>query len=375
MSLDFDEFDSLEAKSEEVEDKYEDIEPKGITFGIIGVGQGGCRLADTFYQIGYRKIILFNTTEKDMQGVNAPRKHWIVPNESDGAGKDVEVGEKVAKTCIPDLVKKMNTMFKNVTNILICVGAGGGSGTGSASIFANACKQWVYDNSGDYSGTKVGFLVALPARSESSKVLSNTSYLLSKIVDDKYSPIIFVDNQRIAQAVRANALNKWQQSNKLVCNLFDVFNSMSAKETELDTFDPKDYADVLAHGVTTMAIAGIPESALSINNSDLARDTILSDKVKTTLKQSMLLQDVDISTATHASFIVTCRKEALEQMDGNTIPKLSETIINMMGGDLGKSVTVHKGVYLLNEEKIRIFMLFSGMQFPKKKIEEYKMAK
>jgi cell division GTPase FtsZ len=374
MSLDFNEFDTLEAKSEEIEDKYEDLEPKGIVFGIIGVGQGGCRLADTFYQIGYRKIILFNTTEKDMQGLLTPRKHWVVPSESDGAGKDVEVGERVAKACIPDLIKKMNTVFKNVSNILICVGAGGGSGTGSASIFANACKQWVYDCNGDYSGTKVGFLVALPARSESSKVLSNTSYLLSKIVDDKYSPIIFVDNQRIAQAVKSNALNKWQQSNKLVCSLFDVFNSMCARETELDTFDPKDYADVLSHGVTTMAIAGIPESALKTNESELVRDTILSDKVKTTLKQSMLLQDVDISTATHASFIVTCRKEALEQMDGNTIPKLSETIINMMGGDLGKSVTVHKGVYLLNEEKIRIFMLFSGMQFPSKKIEEYKMA-
>jgi cell division GTPase FtsZ len=272
----------------------------------------------------------------------------------------------------------MNLIFKNVSNIIICVGAGGGSGTGSCKVFADTCCQWIYTNNGDYSNTKVGFLIALPARSESSKVLSNTKLLLDNILNEKYSPIIFVDNQRITQAVKANALNRWNQANALVCSLFDVFNTLSAQETSLDTFDPKDFSDVLSHGIMTMAISSVPESSLKIGEeSELARDTILSDKVKQTLKNSLLLQDVDISTATHASVLISCRKQALEQMDGNTIPKLSETLLSMMGNEIDKQVTLHRGIYInenIRESKIRIFLMFSGMKFPLSKMNEYENA-
>lgn len=376
--IDFDDLDSLEAEEQQQEDKFEDVEIKGLSFGIIGVGQGGNRIAESFYNLGYRKIILFNTTEKDMQGLSVPKKHWVVAKDMEGAGKNPSIGEQAAKSVIPDLIKKMNLIFKNVSNIIICVGAGGGSGTGSCKVFADTCCQWIYTNNGDYSNTKVGFLIALPARSESSKVLSNTKLLLDNILNEKYSPIIFVDNQRITQAVKANALNRWNQANTLVCSLFDVFNTLSAQETSLDTFDPKDFSDVLSHGIMTMAISSVPESSLKIGEeNDLARDTILSDKVKQTLKNSLLLQDVDISTATHASVLISCRKQALEQMDGNTIPKLSETLLSMMGNEINKQVTLHRGIYInenIKESKIRIFLMFSGMKFPLSKINEYENA-
>ena len=376
--VDFDELDELEAEEQVQEDKFEDVEIKGLSFGIIGVGQGGNRLAEAFYNLGYRKVILFNTTEKDLQSLSVPKKHWIVAKDVEGAGKNPSIGEQAAKSVIPDLIKKMNLMFMNVTNIIICVGAGGGTGTGASKVFADTCCQWIYTNNGDYSKTKVGFLIALPSRSESTKVLANTKLLLDNIVNDKYSPILFVDNQRITQAVKANALNRWSQANKLVCSLFDVFNTLSAQETSLDTFDPKDFSDVLSHGIMTMAIASVPESNLKIGeDGELARDTILSDKVKSTLKNSLLLLDVDIRTSTHASVLITCRRKALEQMDSNTIPKLCETLLSMMGNEIQKQVTLHRGIYLVKEneeQKIRIFLLFSGMNFPLNKMKEYENA-
>ena len=122
--MDFGDLDELEAEEQVQEDKYEDTEIKGLPFGIIGVGQGGNRLAESFYNLGYRKVILFNTTEKDMQGLSVPRKHWVVAKDIEGAGKNPDIGEKAAKSVIPDLIKKMNLIFKNINNIIICVGAG-----------------------------------------------------------------------------------------------------------------------------------------------------------------------------------------------------------------------------------------------------------
>ena len=122
--MNFEDLDGLEAQEQVQDDKYEDIEVKGLTFGIIGVGQGGNRIAESFYELGYRKVILFNTTEKDMQSLAVPRKHWVVAKDVEGAGKNPAIGEQAAKDVIPDLIKKMNVIFKNVTNIIICVGAG-----------------------------------------------------------------------------------------------------------------------------------------------------------------------------------------------------------------------------------------------------------
>ena len=375
----FKDLDDLEAEVVAPEEKYEDKVVVGVNFGFIGVGQGGSRLADTFYNIGYRKVLLFNTNENDMEGLSTPRSGWILADGMKGAGKNPEFGEKAAKSIIPDLLKRMNQKFIDVKNIIICVGAGGGSGTGSAAIIAEACKQWIYNTTGDTTGTKVGFMVALPARSESSHVLANTDYLIKRIMKSEYSPIIFVDNQRITTTIKANALNKWTQANNMVCQLFHIFNVMSVKQTPYDTFDPQDYTEVLKHGVTTIAMTSISESSIKIDdNTGVAKPTLLSDKVRVSLGSNLLLQDVDISTATHAAVIISCREAALRQMDANTVPKLQETIISMMGGDLGKSVVVNRGLYTREDDdedsKIRIFIMFSGMKFPENKLKEYARA-
>lgn len=375
----FDSLDELEAEPIIQEEKYEDKTVTGIQFGFIGVGQGGSRLADSFYNIGYRKVILFNTNRNDMEGVSTPKNGWVIVEGMNGAGKNPEFGEKAAKAVIADVVKKMNQRFQGVKQIIVCVGAGGGTGTGAAAVIAEACKQWIYNNTGDTSGRKVGFLIALPARSESSRVLANTDYLLSRIIGSDYSPVLLVDNQRITASVKVNALNKWTHTNNMVCGLLHTFNMMCAKTTPHDTFDPQDYAEVLKNGVATIAMTSIAESAVKVEeDTGLAKATLLSDRVKLSLSSNLLLQDVDISTATHAAVIISCTDRALEQMDADSIPKLQETIISMMGGDLGKSVSVFRGLYTREEgdsdTKIRIFTMFSGMKFPENKINEYKRA-
>lgn len=95
--IDFENLDSLEAEEQQQEDKFEDVEIKGLSIGIIGVGQGGNRIAESFYNLGYRKVILFNTTEKDMQGLSVPKKHWVVAKDIEGAGKILVLENKLPK--------------------------------------------------------------------------------------------------------------------------------------------------------------------------------------------------------------------------------------------------------------------------------------
>lgn len=378
------ELDELEVPTNIQDPKYEDKVTIGIPMGFIGVGQGGCRIADTFYKIGYRKVLLFNTTEKDMSGLETPKENQIVASGFDGAGKDIKVGEEASKSIIPELLEKMNTMFLGVSNIVVCVGAGGGTGTGSAITIANQCEQWIYNTTGKYE-KKVGFIIALPERNESQKIFLNSVSLLgslgignnSKNITEDFNPIVFIDNQRIMDCVKANAINKWNKANNLVCELFHIFNMMCAKDTDFDTFDPTDYSDVLSNGITSMSLSSISEEYLLSKVSDeIVDSSVIVNKVKESLSANLLIKDMDITNATKAAIIVSCRKEALEMLDSSLMSKLQEMLNSIMCTfDKNKSITIHKGLYAREtgdtDSKMRIFMMFSGMPFSEKKMKEY----
>ena len=69
-----------------------DAKDLAIKFGILGSGQAGSRLADTFYQIGYRRVCAVNTTAQDFLGLSIPQAYQKVLTSQGGAGKDPSQG-------------------------------------------------------------------------------------------------------------------------------------------------------------------------------------------------------------------------------------------------------------------------------------------
>ena len=91
-----------------------DAKELAIKFGVIGGGQGGGRLADTFYQVGYRRVCAINTTAQDFMGLVMPEKNRLVLEESGGgAGKDPSKGEQALKASTEE-VKKAYLEFKQL---------------------------------------------------------------------------------------------------------------------------------------------------------------------------------------------------------------------------------------------------------------------
>ncbi len=46
----------------------DDVTRYAVRFGIIGAGQGGGRIASTFWDLGHRRVVLVNTTEARFSG-------------------------------------------------------------------------------------------------------------------------------------------------------------------------------------------------------------------------------------------------------------------------------------------------------------------
>ena len=76
-----------EPEEEQVAEKeIKDEVETAFKFAFIGAGQGGSRIAETFYDFGYRKVAVLNTAQQDLNTIKkVPHKLCIGEG---GAGKD-----------------------------------------------------------------------------------------------------------------------------------------------------------------------------------------------------------------------------------------------------------------------------------------------
>ena len=75
--------------NEEV-DAIEDKAGGALSYGIVGAGQGGGRMAKAFFDLGYTKTIAVNTARSDLNGLKLPEDQKFLVDEhgEQGAGKD-----------------------------------------------------------------------------------------------------------------------------------------------------------------------------------------------------------------------------------------------------------------------------------------------
>ena len=105
-----------------------DAKKLAVKFGIIGSGQGGVRLADTFWQIGYRRVCGINTTPQDFLGLSLPNeKRMVLKAATNGAGKNPAKGREALTASTEEVLNLMRHSFgEDIERIMITVGCGGG---------------------------------------------------------------------------------------------------------------------------------------------------------------------------------------------------------------------------------------------------------
>ena len=167
------------------EDKVEDKFESAYKFAIVGVGQGGSRLAETFWKLGYRRVAVINTAPQDLKSVKVPVANKLLVGGK-GAGKDRSVAEDIFKESREDILDFLKRTFKGgFDRVLVCIGAGGGTGAGGGPIIVDIahdlCKTYGIEST--ESDARVGAVVALPTRSEGSKVQSNAKQTAEILID------------------------------------------------------------------------------------------------------------------------------------------------------------------------------------------------
>jgi len=339
-----------------VEDEFE----SAYKFAVVGVGQGGSRLAETFWNLGYRRVAAINTAAQDLKPLKIPEENKLLIGGS-GAGKNREVAKNIFEEHREDILDFLKNVFKsNFDRVLVCIGAGGGTGAGGGptvvEIAHDLCESFGIETS-DYQA-KVGAIVALPTKAEGSRVRSNaketTDALINFCNNGTLSPLVILDNERIKQIYPKLSVNKfWSTANTSICSLFHLFNKVSAQDSEYTAFDKADLDTVLSSGI--ISFGAVPVRV----QGEETQETDISYAVRDNLKKN-ILANIDVASGKVAACVVIGNRTILD----NTPQEYLEHGFDQLTRILGDGSTVHRGIYHTAKQGLVVYTIIGGIEAP-----------
>lgn len=349
-----------------IEDDFAGGETRSaIRMAFIGAGQGGGRIAQAFYDMGYRRVCVCNTTPQDMEALTIPNK-LVIGNNRGGAGKDPEEGKLAAQESYEDIMDlMMRSWGEGAEHIYLCVGGGGGSGTGSWPVLLDAARDYAKSTNVEKPfGKHLGVIMSLPKRSEGARVQKNAHMAitdaLSKLDRGLISSLVIVDNAKIHELYPGLAVKRfWTVANQNFAAILHTFNLLAAKDSEYSTFDRADFRSVVQNGLMVFGMTRVEQWK---GKEDISK------AVRQNLKGTLLADGFDLSTATVAGAIVLAHDEVLSEIPMENI----DYAFNSLGRAIGnEGVTLHSGIYESSGRvSVRVFTIISGLKPPQARIDE-----
>ncbi len=336
-----------------ITDTFDDA---AFNFAIVGVGQGGSRLAESFWKLGYRRVGVINTAQQDLSLINIPDENKLLIGEG-GAGKNPDAADEVFRTRYEDILDFLKKTFgSGYERVLVCAGAGGGTGAGGVARVLEICHDLNQSLGKETKDTdaKVGCVLALPTRGEGIKVQENSKKTVLKVTELEkagvVSPLVILDNEKIKQLYPKLSVNQfWSTANNSICSIFHLFNKISAQESAYTTFDKADLDTIFSSGV--IMFGATPVKDLS--------ETGISYAVRDNLRKN-ILAGVDVSTGNVAACVIIGDKESLDNIPQSSLEHGFEQLSRMMGSNS----TVHRGIYAGAKKGMAVYTAIGGLQAP-----------
>ena len=336
-----------------IKDEFDDA---AFNFAIVGVGQGGSRLAESFWNLGYRRVCVINTAQQDLSLIKIPEANKLLIGDG-GAGKNPDAADEVFRTRYEDILDFLKKTFGNgYERVLVCAGAGGGTGAGGVSRVLEICHDLNQSLGKETKDTdaKVGCILALPTKGEGIKVQENAKKTTLKVLDLQkagvISPLVILDNEKIKQLYPKLSINQfWSTANSSICAVFHLFNKISAKESAYTTFDKADLDTIFSSGIIMFGATPVKDTS----------ETGISYAVRDNLRKN-ILAGVDASTGNVAACVIIGDKYSLDNIPQSSLEHGFEQLSRMMGSNS----TVHRGIYAGAKKGMAVYTAIGGLQAP-----------
>jgi len=366
------ELENYEVREEDAMSEKEKLAIGSKLYGWIGSGQCGGRLVKSFFDLGYDRCIALNTAYHDLDLLDLPdEQKFLMDIGVKGAGKDMSRGKEAAELYSQEIIHLAEETFaKDVDHIMLCIGAGGGTGGGSAVSLVKILKHCAKNLGFSNPNRHVGVIATLPTRGEVStpKVGENAHEVVTALsemaMNNEISPLIIIDNDKINQMYPSLTVKSfWPTINHTVAGLFDIFNKLSTFSSAYTSFDSVDYNSIIESG--GCAIMGLTKVKAFSRKYDI------SEAVKRNLEKTLLAGSFDLKTAKAAGSIVVGGRSIMANTKGlqDNINYAFDVLADIIG-----SATLHRGIYEDEKDGLRVYTIIGGMNPPLQRVEELQLS-
>jgi len=329
-----------------------------LKFAFIGTGQGGSRIADSFWKIGYRRCCAFNTTDADFSGLSEEMPKLSL--DVGGAMKDTAL----ARAALRGREEEVRELFSRAWGsqldyALVCASLGGGTGSGTAPALVRLARKYMEDSS---LTPRVGALISLPTSTEGYQICRNAVLGFRELVELRVSPLIIIDNARVNLLFRPPMSRLHETVNGTTAQLLHLFNQLAAVHSPFLTFDQSELLQVLDAGMITMGSSNIDVSAV--------RDPADVSKAIREQVSANVLAAVDISTGSKAACLFVASQDVLDKLPLDYFDAGYTQLDRIMSAEGQKATVVHRGLYLGSDEGLQAYVIVGGLDLPRARLAE-----
>jgi len=331
----------ISPKSKDDEEILKFIEESRPNIYVVGTGGSGSNTLDRLFQLGISgvNLVAMNTDARHLLHVKANKKVLLGKKVSKGrgAGSNPAVGEESAKETLDEIKESL----KEPSMVFITCGLGGGTGTGSAPIIAEAAKS---------AGALTVAVVTLPFTSEGKVRMENALAGLDKLKKNT-DTVIVIKNDKLLNLVPDLPLNTaFKVCDEVLAGSVKGIAELVTK-TGLVNVDFADLRTILTDG--GFAVIGLGEASLDAKKEDRARVA-----VETALNSPLL--DADVSTST---------KALINVIGGEDMSlKESEYVVSETAGRINPNAHIIWGSRVdenIKKSSMRVLVVLAGVRFPK----------
>jgi cell division GTPase FtsZ len=364
-SVDLNKLSALKAKSQAKQQetkmaaKIVSNKERSLSLGIIGSGQAGSRIAETFCKLGYATCVI-NTAMQDLKYIDVPDANKLLLEYGlGGAAKEIEIGKAAAEAHREEIIQLINDKIGNSQVNVLCLSLGGGSGAGSCETLVDILSEM---------GKPLVVMTILPMDTEDAQTKSNALETLSKLSrltqTKKVNNLIVVDNAKI-EAIYHNIsqIEFYGVANKAIVNPIDMFNTLSSMPSSTKALDPMEFSKVFIDG-EGMSVYG----EFIVEN--YTEDTAIAEAVINNLSRNLLAEGFDLKQSKYVGFIVTANKSVWDSIPASSVNYATSMINDLCGNPKG----VFKGMYVIDspDNVVKVYSMFSGLGLPSSRIDQLK---
>jgi cell division GTPase FtsZ len=334
---------------------------KSLDFGVVGTGQAGSRLAESFYKSGYKAVVC-NTAPQDLEHINIPADNKLLLQHGiGGAAKELDIGFQAAENHREQIVNIIEDKLGSPHAYILCTSLGGGSGAGSSSTIIDLLSS---------TGRPVMVITILPMTTDDVKTKENAVQTLAKLAklaqDRIISNIVVVDNAKL-EVIYSNVshMDFFRVGNEAIVSTLDAFNHFSAMSSQDKSLDPMELAKTLFDGEGLCVYGDMSVEGYDQDN------TVIAQAVIENLDNGLFASGFNLEHTKYAGTIIVANSDVWKKVPRGSIDYAMAVIKEQCPSAEG----VFRGTYVddsIQEDVVKVYSMFSGLGLPDDRVAQLK---